>query len=78
MEIELTPKATARTTAIMTALAAATTPPRPGAGRSLRYDLVVYLCAPAALPVVHRAAALLPPPLSDRVEVRDLPEGALL
>lgn len=78
VEIELTPKATARTTAIMTGLAAATTSPRPGTGRSLRYDLVVYLCAPAALPVVRRAAALLPPPLGERVEVRDLPEGALL
>lgn len=78
VEVELTPKATALTSAIMTGLAAATTGPQPGAGRSLRYDLVVYLCAPAALPVVRRAAALLPPPLNDRVEVRDLPEGAVL
>lgn len=77
VEIELTPKATARTTAIMTGLAAATAR-QPGTGRSLAYDLVVYLCAPAALPVVRRAAALLPPPLAGRVEVRDLPEGALL
>jgi hypothetical protein len=78
VKIELTPKAIAHTMAIMTALAAATTAPQPGISRSLRYDHVLYLCAPPALPVVRRAAALLLPPLHERVEVRDLPEGALL
>ena len=56
---------------------------RPGAADRRdepRYDHVVYLCAPAALPGVRRAAALMPPALTegDRVAVRELPEGALL
>ena len=48
---------------------------RPGPGP--RYDHVVYLCAPAARPRPDRAAASLPCPLAARVDVRDLPEGAL-
>jgi hypothetical protein len=52
----------------------------PGAtdGRGPRYAQVVYLTAPAARPVVERAAAALPPALAGRVVVRDLPEGAAL
>jgi hypothetical protein len=77
IEAELTPKGTARTTAIMTGLLT-----RPGGDGPMapRYDHVVYLCAPAALPGVRRAAALMPPALTqgDRVAVRELPEGALL
>jgi hypothetical protein len=78
VEVELTPKAADRTITILTGLAARTTRPQPGTEPGLRYDLVVYLCAPAALPAVRRAAALLPPPLAGRVEIGDLPEGALL
>jgi hypothetical protein len=80
IEAELTPKGTARTTAIMTGLLT-----RPAAGRGQGgakplYDYVVYLCAPAALPGVRRAAALMPPSLNDgdRLAVRELPEGAML
>jgi hypothetical protein len=43
-----------------------------------RYDLIVYLCSPAALAAVDRAAATLPEPLAGRVEIRELPPGALL
>jgi hypothetical protein len=79
IEAELTPKGTARTTAIMTGLL---TRPAGGGhgGRTARYDYVVYLCAPAALPGVRRAAALMPPVLTDgdRLAVRELPEGAVL
>ena len=76
IEAELTPKGTRRTTAIMTGLLTATAAvPH---GRAARYDHVVYLCSPAALPAVHRAAATLPGSLAGRLDVRDLPEGALL
>ena len=58
VEAELSPKGAARTSAIMTGLLTRTAgwepPARPG--RAPRYDHVVYLCAPAALPVVRRAA----------------------
>jgi hypothetical protein len=75
IEAELTPKGSIRTTAIMTGLLT-----RPGHGKRPRYDYVVYLCAPAALPGVRRAAALMPAALTagDRLAVRELPEGALL
>ena len=66
IEAELTPKPIARTTRIMAGLL---TP--------LRYAQVVYLTAPAARPVVMRAAAALPPGDQPRVVVRDLPEFAL-
>jgi hypothetical protein len=78
IEAELTPKGSVRTTAIMTGLL--TRPGGSGAGARPRYDYVVYLCAPAALPGVRRAAALMPGALTagDRLSVRDLPEGAML
>jgi hypothetical protein len=38
---------------------------------------VLYLCSPAALTTVLRARAALGP-LAARIEVRDLPPGALL
>ena len=76
IEAELTPKGTRRTAAIMTGLL---TQPAPGPqGQAARYDHVVYLCSPAALPTVRRAAAILPAVLVARLDVRDLPEGALL
>jgi hypothetical protein len=62
IEAELTPKAAARTARIMGELLA-----------SARYAQVVYLTAPAARPVVLRAAASLPPGERARVVVRDLP-----
>jgi hypothetical protein len=79
VEAELTPKGTARTTAIMTGLLsrAAGWEGSP-AGREPCYARVLYACSPAALPTVRRAAAALPPPLADRLDIRDLPDGALL
>jgi hypothetical protein len=65
IEAELTPKPIARTTRIMTGLLL-----------PLRYAQVIYLTAPAARPVVLRAAASLPPGEQARVVVRDLPSGA--
>ena len=62
VEVELTPKPLARTTRIMGGLL---TP--------MRYAQVIYLTAPAARPVVTRAAASLPPGDQPRVAVRDLP-----
>ena len=67
VEVELTPKPIGRTTGIMTELVTFT-----------QYSLVVYLTAPAARPVVTRAAALLPPSEQPRVTVRDLPAIAFL
>jgi hypothetical protein len=66
IEAELTPKAAARTAGIMGELLS----PR-------RYAQVVYLTAPAARPVVLRAAGTLPPGDRGRVVVRDLPGYAL-
>jgi hypothetical protein len=79
IEAELTPKGSARTVAIMTSLLTRTAGWEPGTppGRAPRYHHVAYLCAPAALPTVRRAAASLPGPLAGRIDVRDLPEGAL-
>ena len=65
VEAELTPKPLARTTRIMTGLLS-----------TMRYAQVIYLTAPAARPVVTRAAASLPPGDHPRVVVRDLPEYA--
>jgi len=76
IEAELTPKGTQRTAAIMTGLLTHTAPAVNA--RAARYDQVVYLCSPAALPTVRRAAATLPGTLAARLDVRGLPEGALL
>ena len=65
IEVELTPKPVARTTGIMAGLLS-----------PMRYATVVYLTAPAARPVVLRAAALLPPGEQARVAIRDLPAAA--
>jgi hypothetical protein len=80
VEAELTPKPITRTVAIMRGLLARSSDYGPGApeGRAPRYAQVVYLTAPAARPVVERAAAALPAALAGRVVVRDLPEGASL
>jgi len=67
VEVELTPKPAARTARIMAGLLA-----RPS------YARVVYLCSPAARPVVTATAAALPGGQRGRVAVRDLPPGALM
>ena len=65
IEVELTPKPVTRTTRIMTGLLS-----------PMRYAQVVYLTAPAARPVVTRAAASLPTGEQSRVAIRDLPAVA--
>ncbi len=83
VEAELSPKTVARTTEIMREILArtgdygcpaadATVP-----GRLPRHARALYLCSPAALSTVLRARAGLGP-LAARIEVRDLPPGALL
>ena len=67
VEVELTPKPIARTSRIMGELLT-----------SRQYSLVIYLTAPAAQPVVSRAARSLPPGEQPRVTVRDLPATAFL
>ena len=67
VEVELTPKPAARTARIMAGLLA-----RPS------YAQVVYLCSPAARPVVDGTAAALPGDARGRVAVRDLPPHAFL
>jgi hypothetical protein len=44
----------------------------------MQHSLVIYLTAPAALPVVTRAAASLPPSEQSRIQVRELPAIAFL
>jgi hypothetical protein len=83
VEAELSPKTVARTVAIMREIltrtgdygcpaAEASVP-----GRPPRHARALYLCSPAALGTVLRARDTLGP-LAARVEVRDLPPGALL
>jgi hypothetical protein len=67
IEVELTPKPLGRTTSIMAGLLS-----------PMRYAQVIYLAAPAAGPVVTRAAASLPPGEQARVAVRELPAAAFL
>lgn len=67
VEVELTPKPAARTQRIMEGLL----------GKS-RYAQVVYLCSPAARPVVTRVARQLPERDRGRVAIRVLPEVAFL
>jgi hypothetical protein len=83
VEAELSPKTVARTAAIMREIltrtgdygcpaAEASVP-----GHPARHARALYLCSPAALSTVLRARDSLGP-LAGRVEVRDLPPGALL
>ena len=65
IEVELTPKPLARTGRIMAGLLS-----------PLRYAQVVYLTAPAARPVVTRAAAELPAGEQARMVIRELPASA--
>jgi hypothetical protein len=83
VEAELSPRTVARTVAIMREIlsrtgeygcpaAVASVP-----GRPTRHTRALYVCSAAALPTVLRARAALGP-LAARIEVRDLPAGALL
>jgi hypothetical protein len=83
IEAEVSPKTVARTVAIMREIlfrtgdygcpaADASVP-----GRPPRHARALYLCSPAALHTVTRARAALGP-LAARIEIRDLPPGALL
>lgn len=82
VEAEVTPKTVARTTAIMREILARTgdygCPAADAAvpGRPPRHARALYLCSAAALPTVLKARADLGP-LAARIEVRDLPPGAL-
>jgi hypothetical protein len=82
VEAELTRKTVARTTAIMREILARTGDYGCAAadaavpGRPPRHARALYLCSPAALSTVLRARAELGP-LGARIEVRDLPPGAL-
>ena len=83
VEAELSPKTAPRTAAIMREILGRTgdygAPAADAAvpGRPPRHARVLYLCSPAALGTVLRARDTLGP-LAARVEVRDLPPGALL
>jgi hypothetical protein len=83
IEAELSPKTVTRTAAIMRELltrtadygcrpAEATVP-----GQPARHARVIYLCSPAARPVVTRAASTLGA-LTARIEIRSLPLAAAL
>jgi hypothetical protein len=82
VEAELSPKTVARTVAIMREILARTGDygcPAADArvpGRPPRHARALYLCSPAALPTVRRAREALGA-LAGRIEVRDLPPGAL-
>ena len=67
VEVELTPKPAARTARIMAGLLAQS-----------RYAQVLYLCSPAARPVVDATAAQFPGAQRGRVTVRDLPPAAFI
>jgi hypothetical protein len=65
IEVELTPKPISRTSRILDALLSCA-----------RYAHVIYLTAPAARPVLTRAAASLPVSEQPRVVIRELPGSA--
>ena len=83
IEAELTRKTAARTVTIMRELLTRTGDYGcPAAevqvpGQPARHARAIYLCSPAAAPVVSRARAFLGP-LGARVEIRLMPDGAAL
>jgi hypothetical protein len=83
VEAELSPKTVARTAAIMRQILTrtgdygCTVAEVSVPGRPPRHARALYLCSAAALGTVLRARDSLGP-LAARVEVRDLPDGALL
>lgn len=66
IEVELTPKAAARTSQIMAGLLGG------------QYAQVVYLCAPSAFGVVSNAAGKFPAGQAARALIRELPAAALM
>jgi hypothetical protein len=84
IEAELTRKTVNRTTAIMAELLRRTGDYGGPAAQALvpgqpsRHARVLYLCAPAALATVTRAAAALGGSARARIEIRRLPPGAAL
>ena len=82
VEAELTRKTVRRTAAIMAEILTRTGDYGcPAAevrvpGRPPRHTRVLYLCSPAARPVVLRARRALGPALAARIEVRSLPAAA--
>jgi hypothetical protein len=80
VEVELTAKTAARTAGIMAAVLSrdADYGDDSGTGGGLRYARLLYACAPAARGTVERARASLPPRAAARVEIRDLPTGAVV
>jgi hypothetical protein len=66
VEVELTPKALARVQRIMSGLL------------GQQYSQVMYACAPAAAPVVQRAAASLGKDQAARLILRELPPAAAM
>lgn len=82
IEVELTPKTTSRTVAIMRELLARTgdygcPAAEIAAGGPPRHARVIYLCAPAARPTVARAREALGS-AGERIEIRLLPPGAAM
>ena len=83
VEAELTRKTVTRTAAIMRELLARTadygSPAAEAAvpGRPPRHARVLYVCSPAARPIVSRAAGTLGD-LAARIEIRELPPSAAL
>ncbi len=82
IEAELTPKSVGRTTAIMREILTRTADygdphdsPAAGQPRLPRHARAIYLCSPAARPVVTRARDALGA-LAERVEIRLLPSDA--
>jgi hypothetical protein len=82
IEAELTRKTVSRTAGIMTEILTRTGDYGcPAAevrvpGRPPRHTRVLYLCSPAARPVVLRARDALPASLAARIEIRRLPPAA--
>lgn len=78
VEVELTAKTVARTAGIMAAMLARDSDyGNEAAPGPMRYARVLYTCSPAARGTVERARASLPAGTAGRVEVRDLPAGAV-
>lgn len=83
IEAELTPKTVTRTVAVMQELLSRTGDYGCSAadarvpGRPSRHSRAIYLCSPAARPVVARARDALGA-IGARIEIRGLPDGAVL
>jgi hypothetical protein len=82
VEVELTPKPVTRIAGIMTAMLNRRGDYSPdgdtGRPAEVRYARLLYACARKARPTVERALDTLPPAAQARIDVRDLPDGAVL